>query len=109
MSSAGLSGSQFLSFFPHIGPSFIGLDLFGSDVLNHLVMEALGVLPRFVREPQNGVEGDTAEATGGAHPVALDQVMRDIQSLLVRLSEQCSFFSYGRVWPAASCVAGVVS
>jgi cytochrome c oxidase cbb3-type subunit 1 len=24
-----------------------------------------------------------------------------IQSLLVRLSEQCSFFSYGRVWPAA--------
>src|SRR6267154_823604 len=81
--SAGLSGLQCVSFFPHKGPGFVGLDLLGSDVLNHSVVEELGVFSRFVGESQDGVEGDTAQATGGTHPVALDQMMSNVQSLLV--------------------------
>src|SRR5260221_10421731 len=60
--SSGLAGSQCLSFFSHKGPGFIGLDPLGLDVLDHLVVEALGVLAGVVGEAENGVASDAAQA-----------------------------------------------
>src|SRR6202050_4578706 len=81
--SAGLDGSQCLSFFSHKGPGFIGLNPLGLDVLDHLGMKALGVLAGLMGEAENGVERDAAQAAGGAHTVALDKMVRDVERLLV--------------------------
>jgi hypothetical protein len=50
-------------FFPPEGPSLINLHLVEPHVLHHLVVEALGVLPRPQGEAEDGVE---AHATGPA-------------------------------------------
>src|SRR5438876_7584478 len=81
--SSVLAASPCLSFFPHKGPGFIGLDPLGLDVLDHLVVEALGMLASVVGEAEYGVEGDAAQAAGGPHAVALDEMVGDVEGLLV--------------------------
>jgi len=75
---------QFLSFFSHVGPGFVGLDLVHLDVLDHLVMKGSGMIPSPVGIPQHGIQGDVAEATGGPHPISLHDVLGDSQQLLCR-------------------------
>src|SRR5215472_2097911 len=46
-------------------------------------MELPGVVPGPAGEAEDGVAADAAEATGGAHAVALGQVLRDGQGLVL--------------------------
>jgi hypothetical protein len=72
-----------LSFFPHVGPGFIGLDLVHADVLDHLVMERLGMVASPLGIPQYGIQGDVAESPGRTHAVALDDVGSDVDEFIL--------------------------
>src|SRR5262245_43346515 len=70
LASSGSSGSQFLSFFPHEGPGLVGLNLPGVDVADQAVVEEFGVLTEALRETQDGVAADLAQAGSGADAAA---------------------------------------
>src|SRR5579884_2755168 len=101
--SAGLLGSQCLSFFPHEGPGLIDLHLVDLDVLHHLLVEFLGMIADPMGDAKDGVEADATQATGRPHAVALDQMLGDVQDgLLGQLrAKQRSAGSLGEVLTAA--------
>src|SRR5262249_30824675 len=75
--SSGSSGSHCLPFFPHKGPSLVGLDLLGLEAANPVVVEVFGVLAEPLGEAQDGVEADLAQPRRGAAATAIREVLRD--------------------------------
>jgi hypothetical protein len=49
-----------LSFFPHEGPGFVGLQVMHVDVLYHLVVKGLGMVPSLVGVAEDRVQGNVA-------------------------------------------------
>jgi hypothetical protein len=70
--------SQFLSFFSHVGPGFVGLNLMHLNVAHHLVVEGFGMVAGALGVPQDGIQRNVAEATGGSHAVALGDMGSDV-------------------------------